>query len=153
MIDVDNSFNKLLVEITPFFPKEELDRILNDTEKCRYVEALQRISAHIGPIAEYMEVDTVALLLESWTLLCRYRRLRTDEAEFSYKRFYEDGQETWTTKFVSECLEHESYWLKCSEAGKKKATSYYERSKSAKVNNKSIGKSTAMQRTSKPKYE
>jgi hypothetical protein len=133
MIDVENAINMLLPEISSSIPKHTFAKIYKDKEKCNYVEALECITEYI----EHLQPIALALLLESWILLCRYRRLLTAGAELCHERFYAGKEETWIGKLIHEQLATESYWLESSEAGKKKVTSYLERQKKlVKVNNR-----------------
>lgn len=159
LIDVETSINDLLfdLDVTWFVPEERLDKILDNVEECEYVEALWLITNSLDPFVEHLEVSTVARLVESWTLLCRYRRLRTREQEHQHKLFCADGQQNWMAKGARRSLEYESFWLETSEAGKRKATSYFGRAESqlestAEENKKKVLAKRPM-RTFKPKCE
>lgn len=127
IIDLENAINLLLPEISPCISKTRFAKVCKYKEECLYIEALEYITAYIEPFVDHLDTSTLALLLESWTFACKYRRLCVEKEERRYEKYCTDGQETYFAKAVIEALEFKRACLKLCETGEKKATIYLER--------------------------
>jgi hypothetical protein len=143
MIDLENAINLLLPEISPYIPQKLFAKFCKYKEDCLYFEALECVTEYIDPFVETLQAIPVALLFESWTLLCKFRRLRVEREEWHHKKYNERGQEGSWVQYTIDNLEFERKWLELSERGKKKAAIYLERQRKSALLINSTGTQTS----------
>jgi hypothetical protein len=102
-----------------FFPRELLHEIEDCIYRCHYKNALWKITNYLDPF----DTIDVALLVESWELLCQYTQRLLEKFEREYEQDCANGgRGVFVAPLdIPTCLKNTKSILNSCQAGKRKA--------------------------------
>jgi hypothetical protein len=103
-----------------FFPRELLNDIEDCIYRCRYKNALWKITNYLDPFENFVHVS---LLVESWELLCQYTQQLLEWFEHEHQKDCASGGQRFFAAplDIPACLRDTTLILKSCQEGKAKA--------------------------------